>query len=217
MEYFYDIVLALGWVILSQGPISCFRFAHKCSNASGRHKWVNWYVRTNNCIGYMDTNIGCMPITLLVENDILHGDQIKFLEKWKERKFTPQKTCTYETEGHGWKNIDSGIKHCQVKTSSTCLGQWRNEANCRPGRKWKMPPPHKKEKKEQKKIQKAGMHKEYSIGKWNILSPLCLLTQITNQRSCVNLCKLRCSTGINLQINSNRLVSRSSISSTRIT
>ena len=34
-------------------------------------------------------------------------------------------------------------------------------------------PPTKKEKKEQNKTQKAGMHREYSIEKWNILFPLC--------------------------------------------
>ena len=39
--------------------------------------------------------------------------------------------------------------------------QWRNEVNCRPGREGEMQPtptPHKKEKIEQKKTQKAGMH-----------------------------------------------------------
>ena len=95
--------------------------------------------------------------------------------------------------------------------------QWRNEVNCRPGWEWKMPPPTKKEKKEQKKTQKAGMHQEYSIEKWSVLSPLCILIQITNQCSCVNLRKLRCSTAINLQINSNQLVLRSSINNTRVT
>ena len=74
----------------------------------------------------------------------------------------------------------------------------------------------KQEKKEEKKTRKAGMHKEYSIEKWNILSPLCLLIQITNQHSCDNLRKLRCSTAINLQINSNRLVLRSSINNSRV-
>ena len=61
--------------------------------------------------------------------------------------------------------------------------------------------PHKKEKKEQKRTQKAGMHKEYSIEKWNIISPLGISVQMTNQRSSVNLCKRRCSTAINPQIN----------------
>ena len=80
-----------------------------------------------------------------------------------------------------------------------------------------MPPPNKREKKEQMKTQKAGMHKEYSIEKWNTLSPPRILIQITNQRAYVNLCKLRCSTAINLQINSNQLVLRSSINNTRMT
>ena len=61
------------------------------------------------------------------------------------------------------------------------------------------------------------MHNEYSIEKWKILSPLCILKQITNQHSCVNLDKLRCSTAINLQINSNQLVLRSSINNMRMT
>ena len=95
--------------------------------------------------------------------------------------------------------------------------QWRNEVNYRLGREWKMPPPTKKEKKEQKTTHKAAMHKEYSIEKSNILSPLCISIQITNQCSCVNLCKLRCSTAINLQINSNQLVLRSSVNNRRVT
>ena len=61
------------------------------------------------------------------------------------------------------------------------------------------------------------MYKEYSTKKWNILSPLCILILITNQRYSVNLSKLRCSTAINLQINSNQLVLRSFINNTRMT
>ena len=104
-----------------------------------------------------------------------------------------------------------------VRSQNRTLVQWRNEVNFRPGREWKMPPPNKNVKKEQQKTQKAGMHKEHSIEKWNILSPLCILIQITNQRSCVNLCKLRCSTVINLEINSNQLVLHSSINNSRMT
>ena len=77
--------------------------------------------------------------------------------------------------------------------------QWRNEVNCRPT---------KKEKKNKRRLKKQA---------WNILSPLYVLIQIANQRSCVNLCKLRCLTAINLLINSNQLVLRSSVKYTRIT
>ena len=73
--------------------------------------------------------------------------------------------------------------------------------------------PHKKENKEQKKTQKVGMHKKYSIEKWNIIPPLWLSIQMANQCSCVNLCKLRCSTAIDPQI-INQLVLRLSINNT---
>ena len=61
------------------------------------------------------------------------------------------------------------------------------------------------------------MHKEYSIEKWNIRSSLCMLIAFTNQRAYVNLCKLRCSTAINLEINSSELDLRLSVNNTLMT
>ena len=67
---------------------------------------------------------------------------------------------------YGW--MDVYVYVCMY----SCMNpQWRNEINCFPGREWKMPPnkppsPKKRKgKKELKKTQEAGIHKEYSIKK----------------------------------------------------